>query len=352
MKKFHLLGGCAVLFILLISIACVADKDAGSTEAVVKKATLEIVKERGELLCGVTTGVPGYSAPDSSNVWRGFDVDVCRAVSAAIFGDADKVVYKPLSAKERFTALASGEIDMLSRVTTWTTSRDTTLGLNFAGVAFYDGQGFMVKKSSNIKGIKELAGASICVQSGTTTEQNLTDYFKKHSLDFNLITYDRNEQASAALEEGRCDATTSDASQLYALRTKFSNPEDFVIFDELISKEPLGPVVPHGDDQWLDIVKWALLVLINAEEEGITSANVDSMKSSNNPVVKRILGIEGDLGQGLGLDNNWSYNIIKLVGNYEEIFEKNLGADSPLNISRGYNALWFNGGLQYGYPMR
>lgn len=316
------------------------------------KPTLDIVKERGNLVCGITTGVPGYSAPDSNNVWRGFDIDVCRAISSAIFGDSDKIEYRSLSAKERFTALQSGEIDVLSRVTTWTMSRDTSLGLNFAGVNYYDGQGFMVSRNSNINSLPELNGAAICVQSGTTTELNLADYFRKNSLDYELITFDRNEQASAALESGRCDSFTSDQSQLYALRTKFANPEDYLVLDELISKEPLGPVVRHGDDQWLDIVKWSLLAMVNAEELGVTSANVDQQKSSNNPNVKRLLGVEGEFGNAIGLGNDWAYNIIKLVGNYGESFEKNLGAGSPLNISRGYNALWFNGGLQYGHPIR
>ena len=322
------------------------------SEKIESLSSLDVVKNRGTLICGITTGVPGYSAPDSNNVWKGFDVDLCRAISSAIFNDPDKVEYRPLSAKERFTALQSGEIDVLSRVTTWTISRDTSLGLNFAGVNYYDGQGFIVSKASGISSLSELNGASICVQAGTTTELNLADYFTKNGMGYNLITFDRNEQASAAFEEGRCDSFTTDQSQLYALRTKFANPNDYQIVGELISKEPLGPVVRHGDDQWLDIVKWTLLAMINAEELNVTSQNVDTQLSSDNPNVRRLLGVDGDFGTALGLENNWAYNIIKFVGNYGESFEANLGLGSPLKIQRGYNALWFDGGLQYGFPIR
>ena len=317
------------------------------------KSTLDIVKERGKVVVGVTTGVPGYSAPDAEGVWQGFDVDLARAVAAAIFGDPDAIECRPLSAKERFTALQSGEIDLLSRVTTWTITRDASLGLNFAGVNYYDGQGFLVAKDSGITSLKELDGASIAVQSGTTTELNLADYFRKNGLDYELITFDQNEQAAAALEAGRADAVTSDQSQLYALRTKFEHPEDFIMVSEVISKEPLGPAVRQGDDQWMDIVRWTLLAMINAEEYGVTSENVDEMKSeSDNPNVKRLLGVEGDVAAGLDLDADWAYNIISLVGNYGESFDKNLGSGSPLNIERGYNALWTDGGLQYGMPIR
>lgn len=354
-KNFLYVLFATALAVVLISGACGgsgAASDAQEAEEV-SKTTLEVVKERGVILCGITTGVPGYSAPDSNNEWKGFDVDLCRAVSAAIFGDPDKVEYKPLSAKERFTALQSGEIDVLSRVTTWTLTRDTELGLNFAGVSFYDGQGFIVTKASKINSLRGLNGASICVQAGTTTELNLADYFRKYNMEYELITYDRNEQASASFESGRCDAFTSDQSQLSALRTKFANPDDFVILEQLISKEPLGPVVRHGDDQWLDIVKWTLLAMINAEELLVTSGNVEQLKAnSTDPNIKRLLGVEGDLGVKLGLGNDWAYNIVKLVGNYGEVFERHLGMSSPLKISRGYNNLWFRNGLQYGHPIR
>lgn len=318
-----------------------------------EKSTLEIIQERGKVIVGVTSGVPGYSAPDSEGIWQGFDVDLGRAVAAAVLGDADAIECRPLSAKERFTALQSGEIDMLSRVTTWTATRDSGLGVNFAGVNYYDGQGFMVAKDSGISSLADLDGATIAVQAGTTTELNLSDYFRKQGMDFELITFEKNDQASAALEAGRADAVTSDQSQLYALRSKFKNPENFTMLSELISKEPLGPVVRQGDDQWLDIVTWSFMVMLNAEEYGVTSANVDEMKvSSTNPNVKRMLGVEGEVAEGFGLDSDFGYNIIKLVGNYGESFDRNLGAGSPLNISRGFNALWTDGGLQYGMPIR
>lgn len=317
------------------------------------KTTLELVKERGKVIVGVTAGVPGYSAPDSEGKWQGFDVDLAKAVAAAVLGDADAIECRPLSAKERFTALQSGEIDLLSRVTTWTASRDAGLGLNFAGVNYYDGQGFMVAKDSGITSLDELDGATIAVQAGTTTELNLSDYFRKMGMDFELITFEKNDQATAALEAGRADAVTSDQSQLYALRTKFKEPENFIMLPEVISKEPLGPVVRQGDDEWFDIVKWSLLAMINAEEYGLTSANVDEMKAtSTNPSVKRILSVEGKISEGLNLDPDWAYNIIKQVGNYGESFERTLGMDSPLKINRGYNALWFDGGLHYGIPVR
>jgi general L-amino acid transport system substrate-binding protein len=317
------------------------------------KSTLEMVKERGKVIVGVSAGVPGYSAPDSNGVWQGFDVDLGKAVAAAVLGDAEAIECRPLSAKERFTALQSGEIDVLSRVTTWTATRDSGLGINFAGVNYYDGQGFMVAKDSGITSLADLDGATIAVQAGTTTELNLSDYFRKMGMDFELITFEKNDQASAALEAGRADAVTSDQSQLYALRTKFQEPGNFIMLPEVISKEPLGPVVRQGDDQWLDIVAWSLMAMVNAEEYDVTSANVDEMKaSSTNPNVKRMLGVEGEVAEGFGLDKDWAYNIIKQVGNYGESFDRNLGASSPLNISRGYNALWNEGGLQYGLPIR
>ncbi|MBN2618384.1 MAG: amino acid ABC transporter substrate-binding protein [Spirochaetales bacterium] len=356
-KKIMSLLSISVILVLLSSCS---GKSTGSTENIdaapvtkTAKSTLELVKERGKVVVGVTAGVPGYSAPDSDGKWQGFDVDLAKAIAAAVLGDAEAIECRPLSAKERFTALQSGEIDVLSRVTTWTASRDAGLGLNFAGVNYYDGQGFMVSKDSGIKTLADLDGATIAVQAGTTTELNLSDYFRKNGMDFELITFEKNDQASAALEAGRADAVTSDQSQLYALRTKFKNPENFIMLSEVISKEPLGPVVRQGDDEWFDIVKWTLLVMVNAEEYGITSANVDEMKaSSQNPDVKRILGVEGDIAGGFNLGKDWAYNIIKQVGNYGESFERTLGKGSPLQIDRGLNALWTDGGLQYGIPVR
>ncbi len=350
----------AALFIsaAFLFVSCGSESESTETAAAAPaveevKSTLDLVKERGKVIVGVTAGVPGYSAPNSEGVWEGFDVDLGRAVAAAVLGDADAIECRPLSAKERFTALQSGEIDVLSRVTTWTATRDSQLGVNFAGVNYYDGQGFMVAKDSGITSLADLDGATIAVQSGTTTELNLSDYFRKEGMELELITFEKNDQASAALEAGRADAVTSDQSQLYALRTKFQNPDNFVMLPELISKEPLGPVVRQGDDQWFNIVKWCLNVMLNAEEYGVTSANVDEMKaSSTNPNVKRMLGVEGKVAEGFGLSDDFGYNIIKLVGNYGESFERNLGMDSPLKISRGFNALWTDGGLQYGMPIR
>lgn len=334
--------------LLLAIISCVPK--VASDQVVLTKSTLDMVKERGMLIAGVTTGVPGYSAPDSDGQWQGFDVDLARAVATAVFGDPNKVEYRPLSAKERFTALSSGEIDVLTRVTTWTATRDITLGLNFAGVNYYDGQGFLVSKKSGITSIDQLAGASVSVQSGTTTELNLADYFRQKELDYELLTFEDNAQAAAALETGRADAFTSDQSQVAALRSKLQNPDDYIILPTLISKEPLGPVVRQGDEQWFDIVKWVFFAMLNAEEYGVTSKNVDQMKSSSNdPNVKRLLGVESNIGESMGLANDWAYNIIKKVGNYAEIFEKHL---APLGIPRGANALWNRGGLQYGMPIR
>ncbi len=316
-------------------------------------STLQVVQQRGELIGGVTTGIPGYSAPDADGNWKGFDVDLIRAVAAAVLGDADKTSYRPLTAKERFTALQTGEIDVLSRVSTWTTVRDTTLGLNWAGINFYDGQGIIVPRASGITSIAELDGAAIAVQAGTTTELNLADYFRTNNIQYELITFEQNEQAAAALEAGRADAFTSDASQLYGLRSKMANPNDYILLSRLISKEPLGPAVREGDDQWLDIVRWTLNTMIAAEELGITSTNIDQIKNStDNPEIKRMLGLEGSLGEGMGLDKDWAYRIIKQVGNYGESYERNLGTGSPLGMERGMNALWTDGGMQYALPFR
>ncbi|WP_078120561.1 amino acid ABC transporter substrate-binding protein [Thiosocius teredinicola] len=316
-------------------------------------ATLDAVKKKGFVQCGVSTGLPGFSSADDKGKFTGIDVDMCRAVSAAIFGDADKVKYSPLTAKERFTALQSGEIDMLPRNTTWTYTRDTSLGLNFTGVNYYDGQGFLVNKNLGVKSALEMDGASFCIQAGTTTELNLADYFRTNKMNYTPITFDTSDQTIKAFEAGRCDALTSDQSQLYALRIKLGNPESAIVLPEVISKEPLGPVVRQGDDEWFNIVKWSLFAMVNAEELGVSSQNVDEMKgSSTDPNIRRLLGLEGVKGEWMGLPDEWGYNIIKLVGNYDEVFERNVGKGSPLGISRGLNALWSKGGIQYAPPIR
>ncbi len=315
-------------------------------------ATLDDVKAKGFVQCGVSQGLPGFSNPDSEGNWTGIDVDLCKGVAAAVFGDGSKVKYTPLSAKERFTALQSGEIDVLSRNTTWTATRDTTLGLNFAGVNYYDGQGFMVRKDLNVKSALELSGASVCTNTGTTTELNVADYFRANKLEYEIVAFEKADEVVAAYDAGRCDVYTTDQSGLYAQRLKLTNPADHTVLPEIISKEPLGPVVRQGDDQWFNIVKWTHFAMVNAEELGITSANVDEMKNSDNPAVKRVLGTEGEFGAALGLGNDWAYNIIKAVGNYGETFDRNVGPDTDLAISRGTNALWSDGGLQYAPPIR
>ncbi|MCI5140748.1 MAG: amino acid ABC transporter substrate-binding protein [Candidatus Electrothrix sp. ATG1] len=315
--------------------------------------TLDHVKKRDVLACGVSTGLPGFSATDEKGNWKGLDVDGCRAIAAAVLGDASKVKYVPLNAKERFTALQSGEIDVLVRGTTWTKHRDTALGLNFAGVNYYDGQGFMVLKKLGVKSAKELDGAIFCIHAGTTTELNLADYFAKHNMEYKAIVFDTHDQAVRGFEVERCDCLTSDQSQLYALRTQLSKPYNAVVLKEIISKEPLGPVVRQGDDAWFNVVRWTFFAMLNAEELRITSANVDAMRrTSVNPAVRRLLGLDGDKGQSLGLPDDWSYQIIKQVGNYGESFRRNVGKESPLKIKRGLNALWKDGGIQYAPPMR
>lgn len=315
-------------------------------------ATLDDVKAKGFVQCGVSQGLPGFSNPDDAGNWTGIDVDLCRAVAAAVFGDASQVKFTPLSAKERFTALQSGEVDILSRNTTWTATRDTTLGLNFAGVNYYDGQGFMVRKDLNVKSALELSGASVCTNTGTTTELNVADYFRSNKLEYEIVAFEKADEVVAAYDAGRCDVYTTDQSGLYAQRLKLTNPGDHVVLPEIISKEPLGPVVRQGDDQWFNLVKWTHFAMVNAEELGITSANVDEMKGSDNPAAKRVLGSEGAFGEALGVSNDWAYNIIKQVGNYSETFERNVGPDTPLAISRGVNDLWSRGGLQYAPPIR
>ncbi|MBB4285270.1 amino acid ABC transporter substrate-binding protein [Roseospira goensis] len=314
--------------------------------------TLDTVKERGELRCGVTTGLSGFSNPDDSGNWTGIDVDVCRAVAAAVLGDADAVAFVPLTAKERFTALQSGEIDVLSRVTTWTLTRDTSLGLNFTGVTFYDGQGFLVNKDLGVTSALELGGASVCVAAGTTTELNLADYFRAKDMTFNPVVFDAISQTIEGFASGRCDVLTSDQSQLYSLRTKLDDPDSAIVLPEVISKEPLGPVVRQGDDEWFNVVKWVLFAQLNAEELGITSENLDEMRASDNPSIKRLIGTEGDMGEKLGLSSDWAAQAIAQVGNYAEMFERNVGQGSPLRIDRGLNALWSDGGIQYAPPIR
>lgn len=318
--------------------------------------TLSDVKAKGFLQCGVSTGLAGFSAPDDKGDWKGLDVDFCRAVASAIFGDPTKVKFTPLSAKDRFLALQSGEIDVLSRNTTWTINRDTALGLNFVGVTYFDGQGFMInaKKLSGINSALQLSGASVCVQTGTTTELNLADYFRANKMEYNPVVFEKLEEVNAAYDAGRCDVYTTDQSGLYGIRLTLSAPDDHVVLPEIISKEPLGPAVRHGDDKWFDIVKWTYFALLAAEEMGVTQANVDEMKNSDNPDMKRLLGTEADtkIGTDLGLDNDWVVKIVKGTGNYGEIFERNVGNGSPLKIARGINALWTKGGLQYAPPVR
>jgi general L-amino acid transport system substrate-binding protein len=314
------------------------------------QSTLDSVRSKGFLQCGVNTGLAGFSQPDSKGVWRGIDVDVCRAVAAAVFGDANKVRYTPLTAQQRFTALQSGEIDILSRNTTWTLSRDTSLGLNFVGVNYYDGQGFMVPKKLNVKSAKQLNGATVCVQPGTTNELNLADYFRANRMSFKPVVIEKLEEVLNAYFAGRCDVYTTDHSGLVALRaTRATRPEDHLILPEIVSKEPLGPAVRHGDDRWFDIVKWSLFAMLEAEELGLSSKSIDAEAKSTNPSIQRFVGASGDLGKMLGLDNRWAFQIVRQVGNYAESFDANL---KPLGFERGLNRLWNQGGLMYAPPIR
>jgi general L-amino acid transport system substrate-binding protein len=314
--------------------------------------TLKTVTDRGALSCGVSQGLPGFSLPDDKGNWTGLDVDICRAIAAAIFNDSTKVKFVPLSAKDRFTALQSGEIDLLSRNTTWTLSRDTSLGANFTGVTYYDGQGFLVKKSLKVNSALELNSASVCVQTGTTNEQNLADYFKGNNMKYEVIAFGSADETIKAYESGRCDVFTADVSQLFAERLKLSNPSDHSVLPEVISKEPLGPMVRHGDDQWFDLVKWVLFAMIDAEELGVTQKNVDEMAKSDKPEFRRAFGTDGNLGEQLGLTKDWVSRIVKAVGNYGESFDRNVGAGSKLGIARGLNQLWTKGGIQYAPPIR
>lgn len=313
---------------------------------------LDRVQEKGFVQCGVSQGLPGFSNVDSKGNWTGLDVDYCRAVAAAIFGDADKVKYTPLSAKERFTALQSGEIDLLSRNTTWTQTRDTSLGINFTAVTYYDGQGFMVRKDLGVTSALELDGASVCTNQGTTTELNMADYFRANGMSYEPVVFEKADEVVAAYDSGRCDVYTTDASGLAAQRTKLAEPAAHMVLPEIISKEPLGPAVPHGDDQFFDVVKWAIYATIEAEEMGLTSDNIAKLLiDSNNPTPaqSRFVGKEGSLGDNLGLDAKWAYNVVRQVGNYGEIWTRNV---EPLELPRGVNNLWSKGGIMYAPPLR
>ncbi|GAB5471242.1 MAG: amino acid ABC transporter substrate-binding protein [Rhodospirillales bacterium] len=315
--------------------------------------TLDDVKARGSLKCIVTTGLAGFASADDAGVWTGLDVDFCRAVAAAVLNDSTAVEFIPTTAKERFTVLQSGQGDVLARNTTWTLSRDTQLGMNFVGVNFYDGQGFMVNADLGIQSAKELDGATVCVQTGTTTELNLADYFRRNNMSYESVVFETNDEARNAFEQGRCDAYTTDASGLAAERSVAANPSAYVILPDIISKEPLGPAVRQGDDVWFNVIRWTYFAMIAAEELGLTMANVDDQKAnSQNPSVKRFLGLESDLGPMLKLDNDWAYRIVKQVGNYSESFDRNVGPTTPLGLSRGLNALWTDGGLMYAPPLR
>ncbi|MFZ1431542.1 MAG: amino acid ABC transporter substrate-binding protein [Geminicoccaceae bacterium] len=316
--------------------------------------TYDAVKEKGFVQCGVAdAGIPGFATVDAQNNWSGLDIDLCRAVAAAVFGDSQKVKFTPLSAKERFTALQSGEIDVLSRNTTESLLRDTALGLDFPAVNYYDGQGFMVKKSLGVKSATELGGATICVQAGTLTELTLADFAHSHGIKYNLVVFENNDEVNKAYEAGRCDVLTTDQSALYAARVKLDSPDDHVVLPEVVTKEPLGPAVRHGDNEWGDVVRWSYYAMVQGEEFGLTSANIDEMRASTqNPDVKRFLGDTDELGKAIGLPNDFAYQIVKQVGNYGDSFERNVGDGSPLKIARGINALWENGGLQYSPPFR
>jgi len=339
------------MFMKRVTLALALAAAAGLSQAA-SAQTLKSVQDRGVLSCGVSQGLPGFSSPDDKGNWTGIDVDICRAVAAAVFNDPTKVKFVPLSAKDRFTALQSGEIDVLSRNTTWTISRDTSLGVNFTGVTYYDGQGFLVKKSLKVNSALELNSASICVQTGTTNEQNVADYFKGNNMKYEVIAFSTADEAIKAYEAGRCDVFTSDVSQLYALRLKLAAAADHAVLPEVISKEPLGPLVRHGDDQWFDIVKWTLFAMINAEEYGITQKNVEDQAKLDKPDLKRMFGTDGNLGEQLGLTKDWVIRIVKAVGNYGEVFERNVGSGSKLGIARGLNQLWNKGGIQYAPPIR
>ncbi len=333
---------------LLSTAAIAVTVSAGATAG-----TLDDVKAKGFIQCGVSQGVPGFSNADDKGNWTGIDVDSCRAAAAAVFGDATKVKFTPLSAKERFTALQSGEIDILSRNTTWTYTRDSSLGLDFTTVNFYDGQGFMARKDLGVESAKDLDGATVCTEQGTTTELNMADFFRKNGLSYVPVIVQKADEALAAYDSGRCDVFTTDKSGLAAHRSKLGDPSAHVILPETISKEPLGPVVRHGDNQWKDIVTWSIFVQINAEEMGISSKNVAQIKAdTKDPGIRRLLGAEGNMGEQLGLSSSWAYDVIALVGNYGESFENNVGPNTPVGLPRGVNNLWTEGGVLYAPPVR
>ncbi|MFQ5533745.1 MAG: amino acid ABC transporter substrate-binding protein [Sphingomonadales bacterium] len=314
--------------------------------------TLDQVRARGYVQCGVSQGLPGFSNPDDKGDWKGLDVDICRAVAVAVFGDPARTRFTPTSSKERFTALQSGEIDLLARNTTWTFSRDVMLGLTFARISYFDGQGFMVRKDLGVNSVLELSGATLCTTTGTTTELNVADYFRSHGLEYQIVSYEKVDEVTAAYDAGRCDSYTDDMSVMYSQRIKLRNPDEHRTLPEVISKEPLGPLVRHGDDQWADIVRWVLNAMILGEELGVTSKNATAMRGSGNPEVRRLLGTEGNLGPQLGLSAAWAYDILRLVGNYGESFGRNLGSGSSLKLPRGLNAGWREGGLLYAPPIR
>ena len=320
-----------------------------ATPAFAQQSTLDSVRSKGFVQCGVNTGLAGFSQPDSKGVWKGIDVDLCRAVAAAVFGDNTKVRYTPLTAQQRFTALQSGEVDILARNTTWTSSRDTSLGLNFAAVNYYDGQGFLVRKALKVNSALELGDAAVCVQQGTTTELNLADYFRANKMKLKTVTFATATEAIKAYDAGRCDAYTTDASGLAGERLRLANVDDHVILPEIISKEPLGPAVRHGDDRWFDVVKWSFYAMVEAEELGLDSKNIDGQAKSANPSIQRFVGSTGDIGKMLGIDNRWAVNVVKQVGNYAESFDANL---KPLGFERGLNRLWNQGGIMYVPPIR
>jgi general L-amino acid transport system substrate-binding protein len=327
---------------------------AGLAAGAAAAGTLDDVKARGKLNCGVSTGVIGFAAPDANGVWQGFDVGVCRAVAAAVLGDSNAIEFVPTTGKTRFTALASGEIDMLARNTTWTYSRDVDLKFTFVGVNYYDGQGFLVPKELGVGSATELDGATVCIQTGTTTELNLADYFRSNNMSYEPVPIETNAEAQQQYLAGACDVFTTDASGLAATRSAFENPDDHVLLPEIISKEPLGPLVRHGDDGWGDVVRWTLNALISAEELGVNSANIADLAAAagNNPEINRMLGTEGSLGEMLGLDADWAVRAISAGGNYGELFEKNIGENTPVGLARGLNAQWTNGGLIYSPPFR
>jgi len=326
---------------------------AAMVTTVAGAGTLDDVRARGELICGVTTGLAGFAAPNDKGEWAGFDVDVCRAVATAVFGDPKKVKFVPTTGKSRFPALQSGEVDMLARNTTWTFDRDVKLGFEFTGINFYDGQGFMVRKDLGVKSALELDGATVCVGTGSTTELNLGDFFRANNMSYTPVVFEKADEIRAGYEANRCDVYTTDRSGLAAQRSQMANPDDHMVLPEVISKEPLGPLVRHGDHNWGDVVRWSLNVMIIAEEKGITSQNADNLKgSSNDPEVLRLLGVEGDYGARLGVSNDFALNIIKQVGNYGESYERNIGPDTPIQLARGVNELWTKGGILYSPPFR